>query len=352
MIIHRYIISQCFAGILVVLFIIGLLELFITAVEEINNQLKGDYDTAAALKFVITTSPQRLYQFTPFILLIGSLVGLGALANHSELTVLRAAGLSPGQILLPVFALILILLGLFFSIGEGLLPKVSQQSLLTKQQLQGEIDQQEGFWFKQDEDFVFIGRFDGEKLESVTVFDWHRDLLQGYQFFEQLVYDSSSQQWQNIPESHSIGWQFNTPNWLQLPEQSASILQFSASSLLSNNQRGNQLNIFELYQLIQQLSLQELNYLHYEILFYNKLLMPLLTLILIWLASSMIFGSNRSQSTGQRIFIGVLLAVMMVIIQNAITPFIYVYQLSGIFVGITPIIIAMILALALHWRAR
>ncbi|MCK1890503.1 LptF/LptG family permease, partial [Legionella pneumophila] len=42
--------------------------------------------------------PYQVYLFFPIASLLGCLVGLGVLANHSELVVMRAAGISIGQI--------------------------------------------------------------------------------------------------------------------------------------------------------------------------------------------------------------------------------------------------------------
>ncbi|MEI2781351.1 MAG: LptF/LptG family permease [Candidatus Competibacter sp.] len=55
---------------------------------------RADYDFAAALRYLALIQPQRLYELFPMALLVGGLLGMGALAAGSELIVMRAAGLS------------------------------------------------------------------------------------------------------------------------------------------------------------------------------------------------------------------------------------------------------------------
>src|SRR3546814_19699451 len=59
---------------------------------------QGDYGAGTALLALLLTLPRRLYDLFPYAAVIGSLMGLGALAASSELTALRAAGLSRQRI--------------------------------------------------------------------------------------------------------------------------------------------------------------------------------------------------------------------------------------------------------------
>ena len=263
---------------------------------------------------------------------------------------MRSIGMSPWQILKPVFALIIPLLVVIFLCGEYFIPAMTEQAQAKKQVLMDENNIAGGFWYKQDEDFVYIGNFDGDTLSNVRLFDLERGKLQSVQSFSQLSFDQQRHQWQSLPLAPQQHWQYQSPNWNKLAESAPEKLQFSSSMLMSISNQSSQLNVWQLSQLISHLASQQLNYLQYEIEFYNKLMMPILTLLLVWLASSMVFGSTRSKSMGQRIFFGVILAVMMVIIQNAVTPFVLVYQLSGAIVGLTPIVLTALLGSWLYWR--
>ena len=61
---------------------------------QVGDLGKGSFDFPTALAVVAYTVPRRAYTIFPYAAVIGSLMGLGQLAATSELTALRALGLS------------------------------------------------------------------------------------------------------------------------------------------------------------------------------------------------------------------------------------------------------------------
>ncbi|MEO8161669.1 MAG: LptF/LptG family permease, partial [Arenimonas sp.] len=82
-------------------------------VGELRDVGKGTYTLSHAVLYILLTMPTRMYEMFPTVAVIGSLLGLGGLAARSELTVMRAVGLSKLQIglvaLLPMLALTLLM---------------------------------------------------------------------------------------------------------------------------------------------------------------------------------------------------------------------------------------------------
>ena len=89
----RYIGSHVFLAIVAVLGIITGLALLFAFIDELND-IEGAYTLSDSAGYVALTAPRRLYDMLPMAALIGCLVGLGSLASNSELTVIRAAGVS------------------------------------------------------------------------------------------------------------------------------------------------------------------------------------------------------------------------------------------------------------------
>ena len=112
LIIDRYIaITLCkawFVVLIVLLAIFGLVA-FVGEMERIN----WDYQLPEVLRFMALTLPQRALDLAPAITLLGTLLGLASLARHSELVVLRAAGMGLKRIVvaiaIPTVALMLVL---------------------------------------------------------------------------------------------------------------------------------------------------------------------------------------------------------------------------------------------------
>lgn len=73
---------------------------FVDLVEQLDDTGQGSYRALQAFAYVGLTLPRRLIELGPFVALLGSIVALGSLATHRELTALRSVGVSPGGIAL------------------------------------------------------------------------------------------------------------------------------------------------------------------------------------------------------------------------------------------------------------
>jgi lipopolysaccharide export LptBFGC system permease protein LptF len=89
-----------------------------------------------ALWFVLLNLPQQMYETMPIAVMIGALLGLGSLARGSELTVMRAAGISVWRIAGSVCMAGVLLVFLAVLCGEFIAPPLQamakQQKLLAK----------------------------------------------------------------------------------------------------------------------------------------------------------------------------------------------------------------------------
>lgn len=118
----RYIGTSVFLAILSVLGIIVGLALLFAFIDELGD-LSDSYGTLEALIYVVLTLPRRAYEMLPMAALIGCLIGLGSLASNSELTIMRAAGVSVGRIVWAVMKPMLVLMLVGVLIGEYLAPR-------------------------------------------------------------------------------------------------------------------------------------------------------------------------------------------------------------------------------------
>ena len=117
----RYIGMSVLLAILAVLgIILGLASLF-AFIDEMG-ELSDTYTLLDAGNFVLLTAPRRLYEMLPMAALIGCLIGLGSLASNSELTIMRAAGVSIGRIVWAVMKPMLVLMLVGVLIGEYVAP--------------------------------------------------------------------------------------------------------------------------------------------------------------------------------------------------------------------------------------
>ena len=121
-VLDRYIVRTILGAValvMAVLLVLGALFVFIDQQKDIGV---GHYTALDALWYSLLNLPQQAYELMPITALIGSLLGLGSLARGSELTVIRATGVSVAR--LASFALLAGLLLVLFEVllGEFLAP--------------------------------------------------------------------------------------------------------------------------------------------------------------------------------------------------------------------------------------
>ena len=109
-ILSRYLISTVIQDTLLVLLVLLGLQLFIQLVSELQDIGTRNYGLWQALVYVPLLLPDKLYQFFPMAALVGTLMGLGRLANHNELTVMRTSGVSKTKIMWIVIKAALLML--------------------------------------------------------------------------------------------------------------------------------------------------------------------------------------------------------------------------------------------------
>ena len=95
---------------------------------EIDEIGQGNYDLMTALTYTAWTVPRRIYELFPMAAVLGAVLGLGALSPSSELTALRASGMSKLRIAAPVVGMLLAIATLVTTIGETLAAFGEQQA--------------------------------------------------------------------------------------------------------------------------------------------------------------------------------------------------------------------------------
>lgn len=90
----RYLTASFIGGCIPVLVLLLSLFGFLSLSEELEDVGDGSYELVDALLVVAYTMPALLVDLLPVTVLLGGLLGLGALANNLELVSLRAAAIS------------------------------------------------------------------------------------------------------------------------------------------------------------------------------------------------------------------------------------------------------------------
>ncbi len=117
----RYVITL-FVRVVAIAFI-GLLGLFYISafLDKSEKIFKGDASLALVLTFLLYSTPQFVYFVVPLATLLSVLVTFGLLARSSELTVMKACGISLYRIAAPVVVMSLLGTGILFGLEQRVL---------------------------------------------------------------------------------------------------------------------------------------------------------------------------------------------------------------------------------------
>ena len=345
----RYIGSSVFMAILAVLgIILGLATLF-AFIDEMG-EISDTYTLLDATSYILLTAPRRLYDMLPMAALIGCLIGLGSLASNSELTIMRAAGVSIGRIVWAVMKPMLILMVVGVVIGEYVAPATEVTAQANRSLAQGSGDAQSakhGLWHRQGDEFIHVNSVQPNGLlYGVTRyrFDKERHMLSA-SFAKRGEFDKDHWQLSDVTTTvfHDKSTEVvTTPveRWeIALSPQLLDTVVMAPESL----------SISGLWGYIHYLADQGLSNGRYWLAFWVKVLQPLVTAALVLMAISFIFGPLRSVTLGQRVFTGVLVGFTFRIVQDLLGPSSLVFGFSPLFAVLLP---ATICALAGIWLLR
>ena len=101
-ILERYIAFTMLKATSMTVLVLVILLVFFGFVDEMDSLNRGEYKLLDAFIVAILSSPRYIFEVFPIAALLGSLIGLGGLAAHSELIAMRAAGLSLRDIIMAV----------------------------------------------------------------------------------------------------------------------------------------------------------------------------------------------------------------------------------------------------------
>ena len=133
----RYVAKQYLK--LVMLSFVGLLGIFyISTFLEISDRLfRGDTTLSMVLEYFWYATPQFVYYVLPISALVATLVTVGLLTKTSEITVMKACGISLYRISLPLFFFALLWSGTLFSMSESFLADANRRATELRRVIRG-----------------------------------------------------------------------------------------------------------------------------------------------------------------------------------------------------------------------
>lgn len=345
--IGRVVASHTFV-VLAVFLSLFIFSFFINEVDDIGN---GSYTVWHAIVYVLLTIPTLAYQLFPSMALIGTIIGLGALASNSELVAIRAAGVSLNRIVVSVMKTGFILILFAGLLGEVVAPETERyaknmRSAALTNKITLKTDH--GLWARDGNHFVHIRELmaDGS-LNNVSIYEIDNDgRLKLITHAEKAHYRGEQWVLENIARS-SINADSVTSE--KLPNMNwESLLNPELVGVVSVNP--DLLSAWGLFKYNAYLRDNGLETERYEQAFWKKIISPLTTGIMVFIAIPFIFGPLRSVAIGLRIVVGTLAGIGFYAFSQVFAFMGLAYQMNPFLSVIIPP--ALFLALAVYLTRR
>lgn len=350
----RYVAASFLRSFFLVIFILLSLFSFIELVAQLDDVGKGQYELTDAFVVVALTTPRRIVDLISLSTLLGSIIGLGLLADRGELLAMRAAGISGKRICASVLGAVALLVVGAGLLGESVAPPWEQRARTLRSQAfagPGMLITKHGFWARRGDSFIHVGEaFQGGRAADLDVYERDEEgRLTMFAHAREAVIDADKA-WllrdieQKIISSEGIKTR-HLPSLAMrsfLSSQQVAILELPPDSL----------SVLELYEYILALRDRGQNVDRYILVLWQKMAMPLTTCAMVLLSLPFVFGSLRVRTAGFRIMVGSIAGVLFYIGNQIAGHFGLVYGLHPAVTTLTPVAAILAVAFVLWRRVR
>jgi len=313
------------------------LDAILAVVDEIDQIGLGTYDFLGVVTYVAWSLPRRAYMMFPTAAVIGALMGLGQLAASSELTVMRAVGLSRKRIGLSVAAPLLIITGIMTLNAETLAPWAQRHGDTMRMQARTQnmlVAQYSGLWAR--EGHIFLNAQLGTEHEDGGNRWLELTDVRLFEFSPEGRLDAIAHAAQ--AEHRGGTWTLHEVKRTRFHERSVSQSEtaeeqwdseLDAAALAASARvfwRPRYMAARDLRHGIDYRERNELDASEYLEHYWARWFYPLNVLALCLAALPFAFGSLRSGNLGRRLFIGVIFALGFWLLQNQVVKLAAVYK--------------------------
>ena len=312
-------------------------DLILALVNELDEIGEGGYTLSHAVLFVAYTIPRRMYELYPVTALIGTVMGLGGLAARSELTAMRAVGLSRLRIGLGSLAALALVALLMIVNAETLAPAGEQSAQgVVNAAKTGDIvvARVSGLWAREGN--VFLNARDGVKRRTDGV-EWTE--LRGVRLFE---FDDEGKLLSlaeaRLAEHRPDGWVLRDVRRSTFGPRSVTAEEtveerwdsgLDDQALAAAASRPRYLSSSELRRNIDYLQRNDLDSKAFENAYWGRWFYPVNVAVLCLAALPFAIGSLRSGGFGKRLFIAIVIGLAYLLGQRLAVSLSDVYHFDA-----------------------
>ena len=330
-ILDRYVGKNIIFSVLLVSICLTLFTFLIGLIDSLRYIGRGSVDFLFVVEYNLYKVPGSFVTFFPVSILIGGVIGLGNLAKNSEIIVLQSIGLSKLNIGVSCIKSLIPLILIVMCVSEfatARCEKYAEERYDIKVYGMGVSFTSSGTWFKERDTFIGIRSiYNNAQIMNIIRYDFDGITLRKISRADRGAFIDGKWIMQNVIE-HEINDEniathyFKTKEW----KLNVNVERLEVLGEISSN-----MPIWQLVDYIKYIEQNGVDSSRYRLFFYNKILSPVVMLVMLLLSLSTIFGPLRSMNMSTRIVAGIALGFGYYVLNQIVSPFSIVY-------GVPPII--------------
>ena len=348
----RYLMRTVLLHTLMVLAVLLALMTLVNFISHQDDIGQGTFDVAGAFFVTILFLPQQAYEMLPIAALIGAVIGLGGLARDSELTIIRAAGVSVARIAGSTALAGLVIAGLLWVIGEYFAPPADQyarQYKIFSRYSQLEFAGRSSAWVRQGTWFINVRQQAAENLfGGVFVYELDSERRLRLVGRAETAEQDAEGRWvlSNYGETLLEGDRVAA----RRSAREVSKTEFNADFLgLAVNEPGA-LPLRDLYAYKEHLAANDQDARVWEIAFWTRIARLVAAVVVCVFAVPFAFGPLRSAGAGSRTVLGIMAGVLYMLLTQTLENSGQVYGINPLVVAWGPPLLLSLVATVAIWR--
>lgn len=318
---------------------------FLALVDTLDDVGKGAFTTTDAVAVVLLGLPGLVMDVLPVSCLLGSVLGLGVLANQRELLAIRAAGLATRRLVTGIVVMALAMGTVAATAQLGLVPLAERKaqefrSRTLDQTARGTAE----FWSRSDNRIVRVGGVEfGRIPRDIEYFEIGADgrLSRTWTAVSADILDTNEWRLRDVDE-RVIG-----------PEQ---VLQRRYATALWNSTLSSEqlatliapshaLSPVDLYRYLAASRDSGVDTRDYAVRFWHQVSLPLAILAMMLLGLPIVLGAVQSRSAGFRLVIGAAIGIGFYLFQQITGQLALLYDVSPAVTATAPSLLVLVVSL-------
>jgi len=333
--------------------LLALLALFalFDLIRELGELGKSGYGLTSALLYVTLSQPAHVVVIFPVAALLGTLYAVSRLSTQSELTVMRASGLSLGKLATSSAFIGVIFSIIIFAFGEFVAPAAEELAKKTRLSASTNLVASKfrsGFWVKDERAFINIQNVTSEtELINLRIFEFDEKfrlrtirVAASAKFAEKNRWVLSNVEVTTFEGERESGRarivKLATADW-------PSAMTPDLLSVLKV--KPEEMSISNLSAFIDHLRDNKQNSTRYEVALWGKIFQPISVIVMMLLAIPFAIQSQRSGGIGGMLVLGTMVGIGAYFFNQMLGYLTVLNNWSPIAVAATPLVVFFVIAI-------